>query len=101
MDFHYSDVTLVIRGKFLAVSTGVGGDLRRVDALFNHTVPREWHDTSPELFLSDIAREEGVCGDYFGLLTAVPMTALLICRSGFLTVFITAVDNPSESFMED
>ncbi|OPX71222.1 MAG: Adenosylcobinamide amidohydrolase [Methanoregulaceae archaeon PtaB.Bin009] len=90
MDFHYSDSTLVIRGKFLAVSTGVGGDLRRVDALFNHTVPRDWHDTSPKLFLSDIAREEGICGDYFGLLTAVPMSALLICRSGFLTVFITA-----------
>ncbi|OPX69505.1 MAG: Adenosylcobinamide amidohydrolase [Methanoregulaceae archaeon PtaB.Bin056] len=90
MDYDYSDSTLVIRGKFLAVSTGVDGDLRRVDALFNHTVPRDWHDTSPTLFLSDIARLEGICGDYFGLLTAVPMSALLICRSGFLTVFITA-----------
>ena len=90
MDFHYSDTTLVIEGTFLAVSTGVGGDLKKVAALFNHTVPREWHDTSPELFLSDIAREEGICGDYFGLLTAVPMPCLLICRSGFLTVFITA-----------
>ncbi len=90
MDFHYSDTTLVVQGEFLAVSTGVGGDLRQVDSLFNYTVPREWHDTSPELFLSDIARKEGICGDYFGLLTAVPMTCLLICQCGFITIFITA-----------
>lgn len=90
MDFHYSDTTLVIEGTFLAVSTGVGGDLKQVDALFNHTVPRDWHDDSPGLLLSDIARKEGIYGDYFGLLTAVPMTSLLVCRSGFLTVFITS-----------
>lgn len=90
MDFHNSNTTLVIEGTFLAVSTGVGGDLKQVDALFNHTVPRDWHDDSPDLLLSDIARKEGICGDYFGLLTAVPMTSLLICRSSFLTVFITA-----------
>lgn len=90
MDFHYSDTTLVIEGTFLAVSTGVGGDLKKVAALFNHTVPRDWHDDSPALLLSDISRKEGICSDYFGLLTAVPMTSLLVCRSGFLTVFITA-----------
>jgi len=90
MDFHYSDTTLVIQGKFLATSTGVGGDLKQVDALFNHTVPRGWHDDSPELFLSDVARKEGIHGKYFGLITAVPMTSLLICRCGFLTIFITA-----------
>jgi adenosylcobinamide hydrolase len=90
MDFYYSDTTLVIRGKFLAISTGVGGDIRQVDALFNHTVPREWHDDNPEILLSEIAGREEIRGDFFGLLTAVPMTSLVICRSGFLTVFVTA-----------
>lgn len=90
MDFHYSDTTLVIRGDFSAVSTGVGGDLRRVGAIFNHTVPALWHDSDPERLLEQVASDEGIDSDYFGLLTAVPMGALVICRSGFLTVFITA-----------
>lgn len=90
MDFRCSDTTLIIRGNFLAVSTGVGGDLRHVDSIFNHTVPRGWHDDHPEFFLSGIASKQGITGEFFGLLTAVPMTSLLICRCDFLTVFITA-----------
>ncbi len=90
MDFNYSDTTLMIKGKFLAVSTGVGGDLREVGAIFNHTVPISWHDDHPENLITQVALKEGTGSGYFGLLTAVPMGALVICRSGFLTVFITA-----------
>lgn len=90
MNFHYSDTTLVIIGDFSAVSTGVGGDLRPVGALFNHTVSRSWHDPHPENLLRQIASGEGINSDFFGLLTAVPMASLVMCRCGFLTVFITA-----------
>ena len=66
------------------------GDIGQVSALFNHTVPRTWHDDHPERLLAEIAVKEGLAAPYFGMLTAVPMGALVICRSGFLTVFITA-----------
>ena len=66
------------------------GDIGQVSALFNHTVPRTWHDDHPERLLAEIALKEGLAAPYFGMLTAVPMGTLVICRSGFLTVFITA-----------
>lgn len=90
MEFRYSNTTLVIQGDFFAVSTGVGGDLRPVGAIFNHTVLFSWHDEHPENLLAHVASDEGIDFDYFGLLTSVPMGALVICRSGFLTVFVTA-----------
>lgn len=90
MKYRCSDTTLVIEGDFLASSTGIQGDIGYASTLFNHTVPRTWHDDHPERLLGDIAVKEGISGPYFGMLTAVPMGALVICRSGFLTVFITA-----------
>jgi adenosylcobinamide hydrolase len=90
MKYRCSDTTLVIEGDFLAASTGIGGDIGKVTTLFNHTVTRTWHDDHPERLLAEIAAEEGFSAPYFGMLTAVPMGALVICGSGFLTVFITA-----------
>lgn len=90
MDYRWSPTTLIIEGDFLAVSTGVGGGFSRVSALFNHTVPRDWHDADPLAFIRDIARDERINGSFYGLLTAVPMQNLVICKSAFLTVFITA-----------
>ncbi|KUG05673.1 adenosylcobinamide amidohydrolase [hydrocarbon metagenome] len=90
MNYRCSDTTLVIEGDFQAASTGIQGDIGPASALFNHTVPRRWHDDHPERLLAEIAAKEGIGSSYFGMLTAVPMGALVICRSGFLTVFITA-----------
>ncbi|MDH7510693.1 MAG: adenosylcobinamide amidohydrolase [Methanolinea sp.] len=90
MDYHWSSTTLVVEGDFLAASTGVGGGISRVSALFNHTVPRDWHEPDPLSRICEIARNEQIKGSFFGLLTAVPIHSLVICRSGPLTVFITA-----------
>jgi adenosylcobinamide hydrolase len=90
MNYRCSDTTLVFEGNFLAASTGIEGDIGQATALFNHTVPRRWHDDHPERLLAEIAAKEGIGSSYFGMLTAVPMGALVICRSGFLTVFMTA-----------
>ncbi len=90
MHYRCSSTTLIVEGEFLAVSTGIDGDIGCVSSIFNHTVPRSWHSDHPEKLLAEIAEREKIATPYFGMLTAVPMGSLVICRSGFITVFITA-----------
>ncbi|MDI9633024.1 MAG: adenosylcobinamide amidohydrolase [Methanolinea sp.] len=90
MNFRCSPTTLVIEGDFLAASTGIGGGISRVSALFNRTVPRDWDDPDPLSFVMRVAAAEGIRGPFFGLLTAVPMERLVVCRSGLLDLFVTA-----------
>lgn len=90
MNFRYSPTILIIEGDFLAASTGIGGGISRVSTLFNRTVPREWDDPDPLAFIRDVAANEGIRGYFFGLLTAVPMERLVVCRSKLLNLFVTA-----------
>lgn len=90
MRCRWSETTLVLEGNFLAASTGLSGGIARVRSLFNRTVPSGWHDPDPQAFLTEIASKEGIRSPYFGLLTAVPMDCLVICRSDLLDLFVTA-----------
>ena len=90
MRYFSRDGTLFIRGDFRAASTGVNGGLRRVATLFNQTVPGDFPHDDPAPAMDTLAARQGFFGDYFGLLTAVPMRHLCILQYDFITVFVTA-----------
>lgn len=90
MRYYLSGETLVIRGRFRAASTGIGGGIRDVPVLFNHSVPDGWIGEDPPRYVELVARREGVGEEFFGLLTAVPMRNLCIIQYDFITVFVTA-----------
>lgn len=87
--------TLFIRGSFTAASTGVGGGIREVSTLLNCSVDKGFNDPDPEAFLRGIISASGYTEDFFGMLTAVWMSDLVILQYDFITVFVTAgVTNP-------
>ena len=89
------DETLIVEGKFNAISSGLLGGWREVDFLFNHTV-RDFDFENPVDYLKQVA-EKYEMKDFFGLLTSVPMDKLAIERFEDVTVFVTAgVKNPNE-----
>ena len=90
MRYFLSHNTLFVRGDFTAASTGVHGGLRKVATLFNHTVPEDFPHDDPGPAMDAIAARQGFFGEYFGLLTAVPMRHLCILQYDFVTVFVTA-----------
>ncbi|MCP1661567.1 MULTISPECIES: adenosylcobinamide amidohydrolase [Methanocalculus] len=83
-------MTLIIRGNFQALSSGVGGGYGEVTTLLNHTVPYGYDAPEPERTLHQVASSLGFGDSYFGLMTAVPMQHLVVLRYDFLTFFITA-----------
>jgi adenosylcobinamide hydrolase len=96
LNYFVYDDTLVIRGDFFGVSTGILGGWKRVCSAFNHTVGIEFYKMDPAEYLRMIARKYGL-KKYFGLLTAVPMERLSVNSSGAVTAFVTAgVDNPND-----
>ena len=90
MRYYLRDETLFVRGSFRAVSTGPGGGMGSARNLVNHTVPRDWNQPDPVRVLSTLVSREGLPGDFFGLLTAVPMKYLCILQYDFITLFISA-----------
>lgn len=97
MHYYVRDNTLVIKGNFEAISTGLNGGRSRVNYLFNKQVPRTFNPPDPRGYIKEEAPKLGIGTSYFGLLTAVKMEYLQIIKDGFLTAFITAgVSNSSE-----
>jgi len=97
MQYYVKDRTLIIKGNFEAVSTGLNGGRERVNYLFNKQVPRTFNPPSPQEFIKEEALKLGIEETYFGLLTAVNIEYLQVIEDDYLTAFITAgVSNGSE-----
>jgi adenosylcobinamide hydrolase len=97
MQYYVKDRTLVIKGDFEAVSTGLNGGRARVKHLFNKQVPRTFNPPSPQEFIREEALKTGIEAANFGLLTAVNMDYLQVIKDDYLIAFITAgVSNGSE-----
>jgi len=95
-NYFVDESTLIVRGNFFGVSTGLLGGWKRVLHAFNHTISEKFYSMDPSEYLRLIARRYGL-KNYFGLLTAVPMANLSVRSSGNVTAFVTAgVDNPNE-----
>ena len=96
MHYYVADQTLIIKGDFDGISTGVNGGRKRVKAAINHHVGKDFDRDDPELYLDKMADTLGVEKPYFGFLTAVLMENLCIVRDLFMTAFITAgISNPT------
>lgn len=96
MRYFIRDTTLLIRGTFIAASTGIRGGVKYISTILNHTVPTSFDHTNPEKYLDQIVAGFGYPQDYFGLLTAVDMHLLCILHYDFITAFITAgISNPN------
>lgn len=94
-DYWLEDETLIVRGNFFGISTGLLGGWKKVRFAFNHTV-RNNNLERPVEYLRAVAKRHGL-KSYFGLLTSVPMDKLSVKSCGDFTVFVTAgVKNPNE-----
>jgi adenosylcobinamide hydrolase len=93
--YYVKDHTLVIKGDFDGISTGVGGGRRRVRSVVNHEVSRHFNNDDPAEYLDQVATAAGAETPYFGFLTAVQMKNLCVVRDAYTTAFITAgISNP-------
>lgn len=96
MRYRITDNTLIVEGRFNALSSGLLGGWRDVDAIFNHTVSDDFDLYNPVDYLMGVAEKLGLVR-YFGLLTSVPMDKLSTVTYGEVTAFVTAgVKNPNE-----
>jgi len=88
MKYWITDNTLIIEGKFEALSSGLLGGWKNVEYIFNHTV-NNFDYANPVGYLRRTAEKLGL-RNYFGLLTSVPMDKLAVVRIGEVTAFVTA-----------
>jgi adenosylcobinamide hydrolase len=95
--YYVKDRTLVIKGDFDGLSTGIDGGRRRVEAVLNHEVGKDFDHKDPLAYMAGVASKLKVKGPYFSFLTAVYMENLCIVRDQILTAFITAgISNPCQ-----
>jgi len=93
--YYVLDRTLVVKGDFDGLSTGIDGGRRQVRAVLNHEVGMDFDNDDPAGYMEGIASMLGVEGPYFSLLTAVHMENLCVVRDQQVTVFVTAgISNP-------
>jgi adenosylcobinamide hydrolase len=90
MRYYLDTTTLFIQGAFRAASTGSDGGILRVSTLMNHTVQKDVSGIEPVKELERVAAGAGISRDFFGVLTAVPITSLCVLQYDFITVFVTA-----------
>jgi len=89
--------TLIIKGNFNALSSGLKGGWKNVTCIFNHCVSDDFEKFNPISYLEMIAKRFSL-KNYFVLLTSVPMDKLAVVRKDDVTAFVTAgVKNPNES----
>ena len=60
MQYYVKDSTLIIKGDFEAVSTGLNGGRARVKYLFNKQVPRTFNPPDPQEFVKEEALKLGL-----------------------------------------
>ena len=95
MHYYVAEQTLIIEGDFDGIGTGVNGGRKRVKAVVNHHVDKDFNRDDPCVYLDEIAGGLGVEKPYFGFLTAVLMENLCIVSDRLITAFITAgISNP-------
>ncbi len=95
MHYYVKDHTLVIKGDFDGLSTGINGGRRQVRSVINHEVGKDFNNDEPLKFLDEVAAAVGADTPYFGFLTAVKMRNLCVVRDAYTTAFITAgISNP-------
>ena len=95
MHYYVADDTLVIKGDFDGIGTGVNGGRKQVKAAINHHVDKDFNRDDPCVYLDEIANGLGVEKPYFGFMTAVQMENLCIVSDRLITAFITAgISNP-------
>ncbi len=68
MQYHVKDSTLIIKGDFEAVSTGLNGGRARVKYLFNKQVPKTFNPPDPQEFLKEEALKLGSGETHFAYL---------------------------------
>ncbi|MBN1133972.1 MAG: adenosylcobinamide amidohydrolase [Methanosarcinaceae archaeon] len=96
MKYQIKDNTLVIEGRFEAISSGLKGGRGRAGCLFNHEVQPDFDNYDPLEYLENLAGFLDVKPPYFGLLTAVSMDNLCVMKDDYLTTFVTAgITHPS------
>jgi len=94
--YYVKDNTLVIKGDFDGISTGINGGRRRVRSVINHEVGRDFSRHDHAEYLDQVAATVGAEYPYFGFMTAVQMKNLCLVRDPYVTVFVTAgISNPS------
>jgi adenosylcobinamide hydrolase len=93
--YYVKDNTLVIRGDFDGISTGLNGGRGRVSAVINHEVGRDFNQPDPLQYMDEVAASLKVERPYFGFMTAVQMKNLCMVRDHYVTAFVTAgISNP-------
>ncbi|WP_456475209.1 adenosylcobinamide amidohydrolase [Candidatus Pyrohabitans sp.] len=88
MNWKVVEDTLIIEGRFYALSSGLLGGSGRVRYLFNHRVEED-ELGEPVAYLKSVAERFGM-SSYFGLLTSVSMDKLSVVEEGDVVVFATA-----------
>ncbi|HMK46957.1 MAG TPA: adenosylcobinamide amidohydrolase [Methanocella sp.] len=93
--YYVKDNTLVIKGNFDGISTGINGGREKVRSAINHEVGKDFNHPHPTQYMNEIADALNADRPYFGFMTAVHMKNLCIVRDPLLTAFITAgISNP-------
>jgi adenosylcobinamide hydrolase len=96
VEYEVLDRVLVLKGKFEALSSGVGGGRRAVKNILNIQVPHDFSHDDPKSYIEGVAASMTLRGDYLALLTAVEMKNVRILSDACVTVFVTAgLTNPS------
>lgn len=96
MRYYVKDSTLIIEGRFEALSSGINGGCGYVECLINHEVQSDFECHEPTQYLEKLANSLEVQRPYFGLLTAVNMDNLFVMKDDYLTTFVTGgVTHPS------
>ena len=98
--YYIKNKTLVIKGDFDGLSTGIAGGRKKVKAVLNHEVGKDFNHDDPVAYMDAVASKLGLDPPYFSFLTAVRMENLCVVRDQQATAFITAgVTNPCHDAM--
>jgi len=93
--YYVLNKTLVVRGDFDGLSTGIDGGRKRVKAVLNHEVGLDFNEDDPVKYMEAIASSLNAERPYFSFLTAVHMEDLCVVRDQQATAFVTAgISNP-------
>jgi adenosylcobinamide hydrolase len=96
MKYSLKNNTLIIEGKFEALSSGVNGGRSNIVSILNHQVAPDFNNMLPAQYLTCLADSLNIQKPYFGLLTAVSMDNLCVSTDDYLTTFVTAgITHPS------
>lgn len=96
MKYYIKNNTLIVEGKFEALSSGVNGGRSSVASIINHQVKPDFNHTQPAEYMNCLADTLNIPEPFFGLLTAVSMDNLCVSTDDYLTTFVTAgVTHPS------